>query len=185
MRNMSKLKAIKVAILITDGFEQSEMVEPKTALEKEQATVHIISPKKNNEKVKGWIGGNWAEEFSIDLSLDSANPDDYDGLVLPGGVINPDKLRIDKNAIAFIKHFIKAKKPIAAICHGPWTLINAEGVKGKTMTSWASLEKDLENAGAKWVDKEVVRDGHLITSRKPADLKAFCGEMIKLLLEKI
>lgn len=178
---VNNLQGIKVAILITDGFEQSEMVEPKAALEKEMAEVYIVSPKKSNEQVRAWKGGNWALEFPIDVSLDSADPQNYQALLLPGGVINPDKLRINPEAIAFIKHFVDAQKPIAAICHGSWPLINAGGVQGKTLTSWASLQADLMNAGANWLDKEVVRDRNLVTSRKPSDIPSFNAEFIQLL----
>lgn len=173
------LNNIKIAILVTDGFEQSELTEPKKALEKAGAKPRIISP--NQKTVKGWTKGNWGDELPVDVNLEDADPSEYEGLVLPGGVINPDKLRISEKAITFIKHFVDQKKPIAAICHGPWTLINAHGVKGKTMTSWASIKEDLQNAGATWVDKEVVVDGNLVTSRKPDDLPAFNEKMIELL----
>jgi protease I len=175
------IKNMKVAFLAANGFEQSELLEPKKALENEGAEVTIISPEKN--VVKGWTKNNWGEEVQIDVNLNDANPDDYDALVLPGGVMNPDKLRINENAINFIKHFILGKKPIAAICHGSWPLIEADGVKGRKMTSWPSLQSDLTNAGAKWVNQEVVRDGMLITSRKPDDLPAFNKEIIELLNE--
>lgn len=172
------LQNLKVAMLVTDGFEQSEMTEPKKALEKEGAQVDIVSLKSG--KIKGWKHTQWGDEFPVDVTLDKAASADYAALVLPGGVMNPDKLRLEEKAVQFIKDFIDTNKPIAAICHGPWTLINANGVKGKTMTSWKSIKLDLENAGAKWVDKEVVRDGKLITSRKPDDIPAFNDEMIKL-----
>ena len=178
----NELKDIKVAILVTDGFEQSEMEKPKEALELAGAKTHLISPK--NDKVKGWKEKNWGDEFSTDLNLEKAKAGDYDALVLPGGVMNPDKLRTDPKAISFIKEFVDNQKPIAAICHGPWTLIEANGVKGKTMTSWSSIKSDLANAGAIWVDQEVVRDDKLVTSRKPDDLPAFNAEMIKLFSEK-
>ena len=178
---MNKLNELKVAILVANGFEQSEMTEPKKALEDAGAKTFIISPEKN--KVKGWKHDHWGDEFSIDVSLDSANPENYDALVLPGGVMNPDKLRMMDKAVRFIKHFIDNKKPIGAICHGPWTLIEANGVDGCTLTSWASIKSDLTNAGAKWVDKEVVRDHKLVTSRKPDDLPAFNKEIIKLFAE--
>jgi protease I len=172
------LKDMKIAILVTDGFEQSEMTEPKKALEKSGAKPHIISP--NPKTVKGWTHDAWGDEFTVDKQVDKADPSQYEALVLPGGVMNPDKLRISKNAITFIKHFVDQNKPIAAICHGPWTLINAHGVKGKTMTSWPSIKDDLQNAGAHWVDKEVVKDENLVTSRKPDDLPAFNEKMIEL-----
>lgn len=130
----------------------------------------------------GWEHGNWADSVDVDLELEKANPSDYQALILPGGVMNPDHLRIIPKAIEFVKDFVISNKPIAAICHGPWTLINAEGVKGKKMTSYRSIKVDLENAGAHWVDKEVVVDGNLITSRTPADIPAFNAEIIKMLL---
>lgn len=173
-----KLKGKNIALLATHGFEQSELAEPKKALEQEGAKVDIISPESG--KIKGWKDKNWADEVSVDVTLSDADPKKYQALVLPGGVMNPDKLRLEPKAISFIKSFVKENKPIAAICHGSWTLIDAEGVKGKTMTSWPSLKLDLSNAGAKWVDQEVVRDGNLITSRKPADLPAFNKTMIEL-----
>jgi protease I len=178
-----KLHGLKVAILITDGFEQSEMTEPRKALQEAGAHVDIVSPLQDT--VKSWSAGNWAETFSVDVQLEKAMAHDYDALVLPGGVINPDRLRIIPRAIEFIKQMYEQKKPIAAICHGPWTLINAGAVAGKQLTSWPSLQIDLENAGAQWVDKEVVRDGALVTSRKPDDLPFFTNEMIKLFSEYV
>jgi len=178
-----KLLGLKVAILITNGFEQAEMVEPKKALEKAGASVQIVSPEPYY--VKGWNNKNWGEAFPVDVTLSKATGEDYDALVLPGGVINPDTLRINKHAITFIHEFVQANKPIAAICHGPWTLINAGGVEGRLMTSWPSLRADLKNAGALWVNKKVVRDQHfpLVTSRRPEDLPAFNKEMITLFSE--
>lgn len=175
------LKGLKVAMLVSDGFEQSEMTEPKRALEKEGAIVHIVSP--CQQKVKGWLHTNWGDEFPVDIELKNAQAKIYHALVLPGGVMNPDRLRIIPEAIEFIKHFIENDKHIAAICHGPWPLINAKGVKGKTLTSWSSISEDLKNAGAIWVDKEVVRDGKLVTSRNPRDIPAFNQEIIKLFAE--
>lgn len=177
----NELNGFKVAILATDGFEQSEMEKPKKALEEAGAIAHLISP--TAESVKGWKDKNWGDKFKTDLTLEKAKAQDYDALVLPGGVMNPDQLRIHPQAINFIMDFVKNDKPIAAICHGPWTLIDAQGVKGKTMTSWPSIKLDLINAGANWVDREVVRDGKLVTSRKPDDLPAFNSEMIKLFSE--
>ena len=172
------LKGLKVAILVADGFEQVEMTEPKKALDQAGAQTFVISPSKG--KVKGWDSKQWGNEFPIDKELNQANPEDYDALLLPGGVMNPDTLRMNPRAVAFVKHFIEEDKPIAAICHGPWTLINAEGVEGKTMTSWPSIKIDLINAGAHWVDQQVVKDGHLVTSRKPDDIPAFNTAMIEL-----
>ncbi len=174
-------KKLKVAILVADGFEQSEMTEPRKALEQAGVQTVLISPLKG--KVKGWKSKNWGDEFPVDKELDQARPEDYDALLLPGGVSNPDTLRLNATAIRFIKHFVDTDKPIAAICHGPWPLINAEGVRGKTMTSWPSIQIDLINAGAHWVDKQVVQDGHLITSRKPDDIPAFNEAMLNLFLQ--
>lgn len=178
-----KLQGLKVAILIADGFEQIEMTEPRKALLSAGAYVDIVSPAEG--KVKGWNKKNWADEFSIDVPLKNAMAHDYDALVLPGGVISPDHLRIIPQAIEFIKLMIEAQKPIAAICHGPWTLINAGAVHGRLVTSWPSLKLDLENAGAHWLDKPVVRDRALITSRKPEDIPVFNAEMIKLFSEYV
>lgn len=172
------LHDLKVAVLVSDGFEQSEMTEPKKALEAAGAETTVISPVK--EKVKAWQRKNWGNEFPVDLDLDQANASEFDALLLPGGVMNPDTLRMNPKAISFIKNFVDSGKPIAAICHGPWTLIDAQGVKGKTLTSWPSLKTDLINAGAKWVDKEVVEDGNLVTSRKPDDIPAFNRTIIEL-----
>lgn len=174
----ASLKGLRVAILVADGFEQSELEEPKKALDQAGALTSIISPVIG--KVKGWKKKNWGDEFQVDKELGKVKAEDFDALLLPGGVMNPDTLRMNPAAINFIKGFIASEKPIAAICHGPWTLINAEGVKNKKMTSWASIKADLINAGAKWVDQEVVKDGHLVTSRKPDDIPAFNKAMIEL-----
>lgn len=178
----NNLEGKVIAILVANGFEQVELVEPKKALESAGATVEIISPEKN--KVKGWNHTDWGDEFTIDVGLSEAVADDYDALMLPGGVMNPDKLRLDNAAIDFIKAFYKAGKPIAAICHAPWLLINAEIAKSKKLTSWPSVKLDLINAGANWVDEEVVRDGMLVTSRKPDDIPAFNKEMIAIFAEE-
>ena len=173
-----KLQGLKVAILIADGFEQVEMTAPKQALDQAGAQTVIISPKRG--KVKGWKAKNWGDEFAVDKALDEVSGEEFDALLLPGGVSNPDSLRMNNAAVDFVKSFVKDHKPIAAICHGPWTLINAEAVKGKTLTSWSSIKIDLLNAGAKWVDQEVVRDDNLVTSRKPEDIPAFNKAMIEL-----
>lgn len=173
----TSLEGCRVAILATNGFEHSELFEPKEALEDVGAEVHVVAPEAG--QIKSWQSKNWGEPAHVDLSLDDANPEDYDALVLPGGVMNPDALRINPDAIDFIRAFVDAGKPIAAICHGPWTLIEADAVRGRVMTSWPSLRTDLVNAGAKWVDEEVVADKGLITSRKPADLPAFNRKMIQ------
>ena len=171
----------RVAILVDDGFEQSELTSPKEALERARATPQVVSPKAG--KVKGWKHTDWGEEIPVDATLDEVNADDFDALVLPGGVMNPDRLRINPRAVAFVRSFVDAGKPIAAICHGPWTLIQAGGVQGRTVTSWPSLETDLCNAGAKWVDREVVVDRGLVTSRKPDDLEAFNRKMLEEIAE--
>ncbi|MFT3741762.1 MAG: type 1 glutamine amidotransferase domain-containing protein [Gammaproteobacteria bacterium] len=172
------LSGKKIAILVENGFEQSEMTSPKAALEQAGAQVDIVSSVK--DEVKGWQKGNWGDAFAVDVPLEQASPQQYTALVLPGGVMNPDYLRLNNKAIEFIKFFVQQQKPIAAICHGPWTLINAGAVKGRKMTSWPSIKLDLINAGAEWVDQEVVQDGQLITSRKPDDLPAFNQAMIAL-----
>jgi protease I len=178
-----KINNLKIAILVANGFEQSEMVEPKKALEQAGAKTMIISPIKG--KVKGWKEKNWGDEFVVDKQIEQAKAEDFDGLVLPGGVMNPDTLRLYPSAIHFIKDFVKANKPIGAICHGPWTLIDAEAVKNRKITSWPSIKTDLINAGAHWVDQEVVKDEYLVTSRKPADIPAFNKVFIELLAQKI
>jgi protease I len=167
----------KVAVLATDGFEQSELEKPVEALKAAGASVEIVSPKSG--QIQGWEHQDKGRAVPVDRELAGADPAAYDAIVLPGGVMNPDALRLEPQAIAFIRHFVVEKKPVAAICHGPWTLINAGGVAGKEMTSWPSLEADLTNAGAKWVDREVVVDQGLVTSRKPDDLPAFCARMIE------
>jgi protease I len=171
----------KIAILATDGFEQSELIEPRKALDQAGAKTQVVSPK--DGKIRGWNHKDWGQEVSVDVPLKSAKPEDYDALLLPGGVMNPDQLRMIPEAVAFLKHFTDAGKPVAAICHGPWTLIEAGAVRGKTITSWPSLKTDLKNAGATWQDKEVIRDGNLVTSRKPDDIPAFKKEMIRLFEE--
>jgi len=176
------LQGKRVAILVTDGFEQAELLEPRKALDDAGATTLVVSPKDN--KVKGWNHTEWGKEVPVDVTLKSAKAGDFHALLLPGGVMNPDHLRMFPQAVAFVKHFIDAGKPVAAICHGPWTLIEADAVRGHTITSWPSLKTDLKNAGASWVDKEVVRDGKLVTSRKPDDIPAFNQEMIQLFAQE-
>lgn len=169
---------MKVAILVDDGFEQVELTDPQKALAEAGAVTQIVSPAEG--KVKGWQHTEWGDEFPVDVALEQAKAEDFDALLLPGGVMNPDHLRINERAIAFIKEFFAAGKPVAAICHGPWTLIEAGQVKGRTLTSYPSIKSDLINAGAKWVDKEVVNEDGVVTSRKPDDLPAFNREMISL-----
>lgn len=170
----------RVAVLATDGFEHSELTEPKRLLEAAGAEVAVIAPD-GSKQIRGWKGGDWAGSVKVDLPLAKAHAGDFDALVLPGGVINPDKLRLREEAIDFIRDFGASGKPVAAICHGPWTLIDAGLVMGRKVTSWPSLRHDLENAGAQWQDKAVVADGALITSRKPDDIPAFTHALIERL----
>ncbi len=172
------LKGLKVAILATDGFEQVELMQPRQALDEAGANTRVVAPKRG--KIRGWKFTEWGDEVAVDLTLEDAKPERFDALMLPGGVINPDKLRMIPQAVAFVKAFFEARKPVAAICHGPWTVIEAGVAKGRRMTSWPSLRTDLVNAGAQWVDEAVVRDGDLITSRKPDDIPAFNRGMIAL-----
>ncbi|WP_396594133.1 type 1 glutamine amidotransferase domain-containing protein [Brevundimonas sp. R86498] len=170
-----------IAVLATDGFEQVELTEPVAALKAAGARVVIVAPKSGT--IQGFNHHDKGDMTPVDTTLDDASAGDYDGLVLPGGVINPDALRLEEAALSFIRAFTEAGKPIAAICHGPWTLINAGAVSGRRITSWPSLEVDLRNAGAEWVDEEVVVDQGLVTSRKPDDLPAFCEKMIEAFAE--
>jgi len=173
----SELKGKKIAILATDGFEQAELLKPREALDDAGATTVVIAPKSG--EIKGWDMKDWGEKVKVDKTLAESNPNDYDALVLPGGVINPDHLRMDPAAVNFVKQFVATGRPVAAICHGPWTLIETGAVKGKTITSWPSLKTDLKNAGANWVDQEVATDGQFITSRKPDDIPAFNKAIIE------
>ena len=175
------IKDKKVAILTENGFEEVELTSPMNALEQAGATVHIISAQK--DKVKAWNHDHWSIELSVDKNLSEANPEDYDMLLLPGGVLNPDKLRLNKDAVSFAQHFLEQAKPLAAICHGPQTLIETGMLDGRTMTSYWSVKTDLINAGVNWVDKEVVVDNGLVTSRSPEDLEAFNKKMIEELAE--
>ncbi len=175
--NAQKLNGKKVAILATEGFEQPELEQPKDALDRAGATTHIISPKEG--QIRAWDQTDWGETFDVDVKLDDANPSDYDALLLPGGVLNPDKLRQVPAAVEFVRAFFEAGKPVAAICHGPQMLIEADVVRGRTMTSYNSIKRDLMNAGANWVDAPVVVDGGLITSRKPDDIPQFNAKMIE------
>ncbi|MBC8101662.1 MAG: type 1 glutamine amidotransferase [Cytophagales bacterium] len=167
-----------VAILIADGFEQVELTEPKQALEMAGAMTVIVSTAEG-QTVKGWQHDHWGDEFAIDQMISNANVEDYDALLLPGGVMNPDKLRADKEAVAFVKSFFDAEKPVAAICHGPWVLAEADVLRGRSLTSYPSIRTDLKNAGADWSDQEVVADRGLVTSRSPDDLPAFNRKMIE------
>ena len=168
---MGKLEGKRIALLVANGFEQVELTGPKEALEKAGADAHIVSIE--DEKVKGWDRVDWGDEFQVDVPIGQAAAQDFDGIVLPGGQLNPDFLRVNEKAVQFVKDFADQDKPIAAICHGPWTLIEAGLVLNKRMTSYPSIKTDLKNAGADWVDEEVVIDDNLITSRKPDDIPAF------------
>jgi protease I len=179
----SSLEGKRVAILTENGFEQSELEEPKKALEEAGAEAQIVSPVKG--KVKGWAKTDWGKSFPVDVALSDADAEDFDALVLPGGVMNPDKLRQNEDALDFVRAFFAAGKPVAAICHGPQTLISAGVVKGRRMTSYESIQTDLKNAGAIWVDEEVVVDNGLVTSRKPDDLPAFNQKMIEEIEEGV
>lgn len=171
----------RVAILATDGFEESELKSPKEAMEKEGFQVDIISTKSG--KIKAWNKGNWSNEYEVINTVENVKAQDYNALMLPGGVINPDKLRRSEDALNFVRDFFKQSKPVAAICHAPWTLISAEVVEGRKMTSFHSIRKDLENAGANWVDQEVVVDQGFVTSRNPDDLPAFNSKLIEEIKE--
>ena len=173
----TELKGKKVAILVADGFEQVELTGPQEALEAAGAETEIVSPA--DKKVKGWDEKDWGSKFTVDAPLDEARAEEYDALLLPGGVMNPDKLRLQPKAIEFIRQFFAAGKPVAAICHGPWTLIDAGVARGRRMTSYPSIKTDLINAGVNWVDEEVVVDNGLVTSRKPSDIPAFNRKMIE------
>ena len=172
-----QLTGKRVAIVVTDGFEQDELEKPRQALEEAGAKTEVISPKSG--KVKGWKYTDWGTDVAVDKEVRSADPNEYDALMLPGGQMNPDNLRMDKSAVQFIESFVQTGKPIAAICHGLLTLIEAGGVKGRRLTSFPSIKTDLRNAGAEWVDQEVVTDRGLVTSRKPDDLPAFNKKMIE------
>lgn len=178
---MADLSNKKIAILTEEGFEQVELTSPQQALKDAGATVHVISPK--GGEIKAWDKTNWGITITADRKLADVSPDDYDALVLPGGVLNPDKLRQDKDAVAFVSAFLDEGKPVAAICHGPQTLIETGMISGRTMTSYPSLKTDLKNAGVNWVDEEVVADKGLVTSRTPKDLPAFNNKLIEEIME--
>ncbi len=169
-------RAKRIAILATDGYEQSELVDPRALLTKAGFIVDVVSPAPG--KIRGWKGKDWGDSVEVDVELSKASASDYAALLLPGGVINPDKLRVEQAAVDFIRKFDEAGKPLAAICHGPWLLVEAGAAKGRELTSWPSLKTDIENAGGRWKDAEVVVDGHLITSRKPDDIPAFTQAVI-------
>ncbi|HEY3204430.1 MAG TPA: type 1 glutamine amidotransferase domain-containing protein [Thermoanaerobaculia bacterium] len=173
----NRLEGKRVAILVADGFEQIELTGPREALGRAGARTFIVSP--SPKAVKGWNVNEWGDKFPVDKPLDEARPEEYDALLLPGGVMNPDRLRRNYKALAFVRSFFDAGKPIAAICHAPWTLIDAGAVRGRRLTSYESIQSDLKNAGAQWVDREVVVDDGLVTSRKPSDIPAFVEKMIE------
>ena len=179
---MKTLAGMKIAILVTDGFEQVELTSPKQALEGAGAETTIVSLK--DGKIQGYHHDEKGDAFDVDMTVDDAKVEDFDGLMLPGGVKNPDTLRMNQKAVAFVKGFFDANKSVAAICHGPWTLVEADVVRGRTVTSWPSIRTDLKNAGAKVVDREVVVDNGLVTSRKPDDLPAFNAKMVEELAEQ-
>jgi protease I len=172
------LKDMRIAILVAEGFEQIELTEPRKALDDAGAKTFLVSPAV--DQVQGWNHFDKADRFRVDVPLTSAKAEDFDALLLPGGVVNPDQLRTNSSAVAFVRGFFDAAKPVAAICHGPWTLIDAGAARGRKMTSWPSLKSDLTNAGATWVDEEVVCEQGLVTSRKPKDIPAFNSKMLEL-----
>ncbi len=178
MTSKEDLKGKKVAILVADGFEEVELMEPRQALEDAGAKTVVVSPAKG--KVKGWKMTDWGKEVKVDTPLAEARADQFDALLLPGGVMNPDHLRREPQAVRFVRSFFDAGKPVAAICHGPWMLAEADVVRGREITSFPSIKTDLKNAGGRWVDREVVADGNLVTSRKPDDIPAFNREMVAL-----
>jgi protease I len=175
---MENLNGLKVAILVENGFEWVELVEPRKALDQAGGETKIVSPR--DRRVKGWKFTEWGDELPVDVALDQALARNFDALLLPGGVMNPDALRMQPKAVAFVKEFFDAGKPVAVICHGPWTVIEAEAARGRRIASWPSLKTDLRNAGAEWMDREVVVDNNLVSSRKPDDIPAFNREMLKL-----
>jgi protease I len=174
---MASLKGKKIAILATDGFEQAELVEPRKALDAAGATTVVVAPKSG--AIRGWKVKEWGDTVRVDQTLEDARSNEFDALVLPGGVMSPDHLRMEPKAVDFVRQFISAGKTVAAICHGPWTLLETGALKGKSVTSWPSLRTDLKNAGAHWVDQEVVIDGNFIFSRKPDDIPAFNQAIIQ------
>ena len=180
---MAKLNGKTVAVLTENGFEEVELTSPKKALEDAGATVHIISPQK--DKIKAWDHDHWSIELSVDKNISDAKAEDYDALMLPGGVLNPDKLRMNKEAVEFAKDFLETGKPVAAICHGPQLLIETGLLEGRDMTSYPSLQTDIKNAGANWHDREVIVDNGLVTSRSPKDLEAFNEKMVEEISEGI
>jgi protease I len=184
-REGSQLQGKRIAVLMTDGVEQVEYTKPRRFLEQHGAQVTLVSPKPKGEQVQGFNHLSPADTFTVELDVKDARPGDFDALVLPGGVANPDQLRLSHEAIGFIREIAREGKPIAAICHGPWTLIDAGIAKGKRLTSWPSLQQDLRNAGAQWSDEPVVVDGKLVTSRKPADIAQFDEAMMRVITANV
>jgi len=180
---MQKLSGKKVAILVTHGFEESEFVKPLEALQEEDAQITVVALEKG--PVKSWSGEGCSKEYQADIAIDEADAKMFDALVLPGGVLNPDQLRMNEQVVGFVAGFFDDAKPIAAICHGPWTLIETGELSGRTLTSYPSLKTDLTNAGARWIDEEVVVDNGLVTSRTPRDLPAFCRKMVEEIAEGV
>jgi protease I len=175
---IDNLRGMQVAILVEDGFEQVELTRPQKALDVEGADTRIVSPKR--ERVRAWNFTEWGDDFPVDVPLSRAQPHDFEALLLPGGVMNPDALRMQPRAVEFVRAFFDAGRPVAVICHGPWTVSEAGAARGRRIASWPSLKTDLKNAGAEWVDEEVVVDGNLVSSRKPDDIPAFNREMLEL-----
>jgi protease I len=175
---MGSVKGMKVAILVTTGFEQDELLKPRKALDEAGADTKVVSPQ--DETVRGWNYTDWGSEVKVDERLNEVKPDQFDALLLPGGVMNPDKLRLDPKVVEFVKSFFASGKPVAAICHAPWTIIEAGVARGRKIASWPSVKTDLQNAGAEWVDQEAVIDGNLVSARKPDDIPAFNRAMIEV-----
>ena len=174
---MTDIKDARILIIATDGFEQSELEVPRDRLQQAGAQVTVASP--DGDEIRGWKGDDWGSEVAVDARIEAVDAGDYDALVIPGGQINPDKLRVDKQAMGLVKTFLDSGKPVAAICHGPWLLVEADAVRGRDMTSYHSIRRDVENAGGNWIDREVVVDNGVITSRSPDDLDAFVAKIIE------